>query len=72
MSDLRDSGNPPLTEQAVCPTCGLAVAFSEADDGVQPTRNPLRSPGCWTVTARLTKQGQKPLRRDGRADLRQT
>lgn len=55
----------------VCPKCGLAVAFSAADDGIAPTCNPLRSPDCWNIVARLTKQGQKPLRRDGRADLRQ-
>jgi len=53
----------------VCPKCGLVVAFSEADDGTRPTCNPLRSPDCWRVEARLTKQGAKPLRRDGRADL---
>lgn len=63
------NGHP--STPGVCPKCGLAVAFSEADDGTAPTCNPLRSPDCWHITARLTKQGKKPLRRDGRADLRQ-
>jgi len=55
-----------------CPKCGLVLVFSDADDGTQPTCNPLRSPDCWRVEARLTKQGPKPLRLDGRADLKET
>ena len=53
----------------ICPLCGLALAFSESDDGETPTCNPLRSPDCWHVTARLTKEGPKPLARDGRAAI---
>ncbi len=66
----RDVGHG--TGPVFCPTCHLPVAFSEADDGVTATCNPLRSPDCWNVTARLTKQGQKPLDPDGRAALRST
>ncbi len=53
----------------ICPTCGLPMWDDETRP--YPNCNPLRSPECWRVTDRLTKQGRKPLARDGRADLSQ-
>jgi hypothetical protein len=45
------------------------LAFGPADDGTVQTCNPL-SCDAWTFTHRLTKEGPKPIRSDGRADLR--
>jgi hypothetical protein len=54
-----------------CPTCGnynSSLPRHEIPDGARYC-TPL-SCDSWTFTARLTKQGPKPVRQDGRADLR--
>lgn len=51
----------------IYPSCGLPMWDDETRP--YPNCNPIRSPGCWTVTVRLTKQGPKPLAADVRALL---
>ncbi len=55
-----------------CPYCGgvnPAVPRDELREGERYC-TPL-SCSAWTFTARLTKQGPKPVRADGRADLKE-
>lgn len=55
----------------ICPRCGgydPAVPWSDLPEGARYC-TPL-SCDSWTMIARLTKEGQKPVRPDGRADLR--
>ena len=52
-----------------CPKCGLPLAFDGGTPPDVPTCNPLRSPDCWKVVARLKDGKQYPTREDGRAAL---
>lgn len=64
MSDGRESAS----DARYCPVCG-GVNPSH-DLGGDPRYCTPLSCSAWTFTHRLTKQGLKPIRRDGRADLK--
>ena len=53
----------------VCPRCGGLEPFHPETPKDAKVCTPI-SCAAWTFTARLTKEGQKPIRPDGRADLR--
>lgn len=57
-----------ITTPRCCPVCGGVDPALELAEGERYC-TPL-SCSSWTFTARLTKQGPKPIREDGRADLR--
>lgn len=60
---------PRATPPEVCPRCHGVSPFAE---NVSPLRKRCTPLTCdaWTFTARLTKDGPKPIRLDGRADLK--
>jgi hypothetical protein len=62
-------GGPVTVRPQTCPECGGHEPFHPDTPKDAKLCTPL-SCSAWTVTARLTKQGQKPLKPDGRADLR--
>jgi hypothetical protein len=51
-----------------CPVCGRPGPFDDTVPRERPRCTPL-SCSSWKITHRLTKQGAKPVRSDGRADL---
>ena len=58
-----------MTDPRICPRCGgYDPGLSLIPSGARYC-TPL-SCDSWHFTHRLTKQGPKPIRRDGRADLR--
>jgi hypothetical protein len=57
-----------MSEQRTCPVCGgvdPSLTLAEGERYCTPL-----SCSAWTFTHRLTKQGPKPIRADGRADLK--
>lgn len=52
----------------ICPRCGGYEPFHPETPRDARCCTPITC-DAWTFTHRLTKQGKKPLRPDGRADL---
>jgi len=64
---MTDSGHPFAPQ--VCPRCHGVSPFAEGVSELRKRCTPLTC-DAWTFTHRLTKEGPKAIRRDGRADLR--
>ena len=65
------TGTDNTREPRTCPVCGNYNPSLSRDEIPEDAHycTPITC-SAWTVTDRLTKQGRKPIRPDGRADLR--
>lgn len=67
MPERNSTGTPE--EPLVCPRCHGVSPFAEGVSELRKRCTPLTC-DAWTFTHRLTKEGPKPIRKDGRADLK--